>query len=309
MTYGPKFVKPVETAKVQVEIETFDSASDSSLKDECLNVESKSSVPEKVKVEKVKVEEVRKSIPEVVKEKPRTQSNYTRPTARYAEMYRNRSRSPRGNMRSWNHVKTRQFGSEFVFKNKACHICGSFEHLSYNCNYHMGRREVFGNTRVNGHNANNFTHPNPLSKMVPRSVLLSTGIKPISTARPVVTTASIKNRGYPKSPVTIFAKSSKTGIKTNFVKNNHKNNMWKSKVNNPAVSTARPAVTTARPNVSTGVFVNKKRVNQGNAVKASARWEWKPKETSNTNTPNGVSMTFDRYNYIDTRGRSKSFVA
>jgi hypothetical protein len=109
MTYGPKFVKRGETEKVQVEVETFDSASDSSLKDECLNVESKSSVPEKVKVE-----EVRKSIPDVVKEKPRTQSYHTRPTTRYAEMYRDRSRSPRGNMRSWNHVKTRQFGSDFV---------------------------------------------------------------------------------------------------------------------------------------------------------------------------------------------------
>jgi hypothetical protein len=303
MTYGPKFVKEAILEKVQVEVETFDSASDSSLKDECLNVESKSSVPEKAKVE------VRKSIPDVVKEKPRTQSNFTRPTIRYAEMYRDRSTSPRGNMRSWNHVKTRQFGSDFVFNNKACHICGSFDHLSYTCNYHMGRREVFGNTRVNGHNSNKITHPNPLSNMVPRSVLLTTGIKPISTARPAVATASSKNRIYPKSHVTTFVKSSKTGIKTHFEKNVHKNHMWRPKVSNPAVSTSRPAVTTTRPNVSTGVYVNKKRVNMGNAVKASARWEWKPKGTTTSNTPNGVSMTFDRYNYIDTRGRSKSFVA
>ena len=173
----------------------------------------------------------------------------------------------------------------------------------------MGRREVFRNTRVNGHNANNFSHPNPLSKMVPKSVLLSTGIKPISTARPAVATASSKNRGYPKSPVTIFGKSSKTGIKTHFEKNDHKNHMWRPKFTNPAVSTARHAVTTTRPTVSTGVFVNKKRVNMGNAVKASARWEWKPKGITTSNIPNGVSMTFDRYNYIDTRGRSKSFVA
>ena len=296
MTYGPKFIKEDDLEKVQVEVETFDSASDSSLKDECLNVETKSSVPENVR------EEVRKSIPDVVKEKPKSQSNSTRPTTRYAEMYRDRSTSPRGNMRSWNHVKTRQFGSDFVFNNKACHICGSFDHLSYTCNYHMGRREVFGNTRVNRHNSNNLTHPNSLSKMVPRSVLLSNGIKPISTARPAVTTASSKNRVYPKSPVTTFVKTSQTGKKTHFEKNVHKNHMWRPKFNNLAV-------TTARPNVSTGVFVNKKRVNQGNAVKASARWEWKPKGTTTSNTPNGVSMTFDRYNYIDTRGRSKSFVA
>lgn len=55
--------------------------------------------------------------------------------------------------------------------------------------------------------------------------------------------------------------------------------------------------------------MNNKRVNMGNVVKASARWEWKPKGTNTSNNPNGVSMTFDRYNYIYTRGRSKSFVA
>jgi hypothetical protein len=80
----------------------------------------------------------------------------------------------------------------------------------------MGRREVFGNTRVNGHNANNLTHPNPLSKMIPNSVLLNSGIKPISTARPAVATARNKNRVYPKSPVTTFVKSTQIGKKTNF---------------------------------------------------------------------------------------------
>lgn len=267
MTYGPKFVKEAVIEKVQVEVDTFDSASDSSLKDECLNVESKTSVPEKVRVE------VKKSIPEVVKEKPRSQSNFTRPTTRYAEMYRDRSTTPRGNMRSWNHVKTRQFGSDFVFNNKPCHICGSFDHLSYTCNFHIGRREVFGNTRVNGHNANNLTHPNPLSKMIPRYVLLNSGIKPISTARPAVATTRSKNRVYPKSPVTTFAKSTQTGKKANFEKKVYNNHKWVPKISKPAVSTARPTVTTARPKVSTGDSVNKKRVNIGNSIKASARWE------------------------------------
>jgi hypothetical protein len=136
MTYGPKFEKEVAIEKVQVEVDTFDSATDSSLKDESLTIESKTSVPESVKVD------VKKSIPDVVKEKPRTQDNFTRPTIRYVEMYRNMSTSPRGNKRSWNHVNSRQFGSDFEFNNKPCYICGNFEHLHYNCNYHMGRRET-----------------------------------------------------------------------------------------------------------------------------------------------------------------------
>jgi hypothetical protein len=142
-------------------------------------------------------------------------------------------------------------------------ICGSFDHLSYNCTYHLGRREVFGNTRVNGQNANNLTHPNPLSKMIPRSVLLNSGIKPISTARPAVSTARPavatarnKNRVYPKPPVTTFVKSTQTGKKTNFEKkvyNNHKRV--------PKIS--KPAVTTARPKVTTGGSVNKKKGKYG----------------------------------------------
>ncbi|GJW93146.1 putative ribonuclease H-like domain-containing protein [Tanacetum coccineum] len=48
--------------------------------------------------------------------------------------------------------------------------------------------------------------------------------------------------------------------------------------------------------------------NKGKAVKASARWIWKPKkifgEGSNVN---GVSVTFKKYQYIDTQGRLKDF--
>jgi hypothetical protein len=139
MTYGLKSLKVVVDEKAQVEIEAFESASDSSLKDENVNVESKTSVSESVKVN------IAKSIPEVVKkDMPRKQANYIRPTTRYAEMYRDRPTTPRGNKRSWNHVKSQQFGSDFEFNNKACHICGSFDHLHAKCNYHMEEGQYLG---------------------------------------------------------------------------------------------------------------------------------------------------------------------
>jgi hypothetical protein len=288
MTYGPKFVKEVTNKQVKVEADTFESASDSSLKDENVKVESKTSVPEKVKVE------VKKSIPEVVKvekEKPRNQANHTRPTTRYAEMYRSRSSTPRGNKRSWNHVKSQQFGSDFEFNNKSCHICGSFDHLHAYCNYHKGKREVFRNTRVNENNVNRNTHPNPLSKMIPRAVLLNSGIKSLSTARKV-------NRVYPKSPVksakpnTTFVKSTQTGKKTLYEKKVYYNQKWapKTKISMPTIAIANSVVATARPKVSTGDSVNKNGVKLGNAVKASARWEWKPKGINTSVNPNGVLM-------------------
>ena len=53
------------------------------------------------------------------------------------------------------------------------------------CNYHKGRKEVFGNTRVNENKFQKYTHPNPLSKMIPRAVQIKSGIKPLTFARKV----------------------------------------------------------------------------------------------------------------------------
>ena len=202
---------------------------------------------------------------------------------------------------------SQQLGSDFVFKNKACHICGSFDHLHANCDYHNGRRAVFGNKgmKENIFQRNTNTHPN--YNMIPRAVLLRSGLKHFSTDRPVNTAHP---NSPPKSPVrsnTTFSKPKHQKKEQMFEKRVGDTQKWVPKVRTArqAVTTGRPAVTTASPKVTTAKVVNKGMI--GNAVKASARWEWKPKGTSNN--PNGVSMTFDRYNYIDTRGRSKSILA
>ncbi|GJR18164.1 hypothetical protein Tco_0966691 [Tanacetum coccineum] len=63
-----------------------------------------------------------------------------------------------------------------------------------------------------------------------------------------------------------------------------------------AVNTARPKIVkTARPN---SAVVNDVRVNQANAVNASACWVWRPTK------PNSASFTLKKHNYIDARGRS-----
>ncbi|GJU53215.1 ribonuclease H-like domain-containing protein [Tanacetum coccineum] len=43
------------------------------------------------------------------------------------------SQRPRGNQRSWNGQKSHQLGVNFVFNNKACFICGNFDHFQYDC--------------------------------------------------------------------------------------------------------------------------------------------------------------------------------
>ncbi|GJY57141.1 hypothetical protein Tco_0456256 [Tanacetum coccineum] len=108
--------------------------------------------------------------------KSKQQEKPVRKPVKYAEMYR--SQKPRGNQRNWNNQKSQQLGNDFVMHNKACYVCGSFDHLQYTCKQKRqlnGQREekpVWNNARrVNHQNSPRITHPNPKRHMVPRKIL------------------------------------------------------------------------------------------------------------------------------------------
>ncbi|GJS70895.1 hypothetical protein Tco_0703736 [Tanacetum coccineum] len=129
------------------------------------------------------------TIPKVDVVRPKQQEKSVRKTVRYAEMYM--SQKPRGNQRNWNNQKSQQLGNDFVMHNKACYICGSFDHLQYTCKHkrHVnGQREekpVWKNTRrVNDHYSTRMTHSNPRRNMIPQAVLMRSGIKVVNTAKP-----------------------------------------------------------------------------------------------------------------------------
>ncbi|GJU94517.1 ribonuclease H-like domain-containing protein [Tanacetum coccineum] len=46
--------------------------------------------------------------------------------------------SPRGNKRNWNQQMSQKLESDFEMFNKACHVCGSFDHLKNDCNNWSG---------------------------------------------------------------------------------------------------------------------------------------------------------------------------
>ncbi|GKC14183.1 hypothetical protein Tco_1010965 [Tanacetum coccineum] len=103
--------------------------------------------------------------------------------------------SPRGNKRNWNQQMSQKLGSNFEMFNKACHVCGSFDHLKNDCNnwYNNGRfaKPVWTNVqRVNKQNFSKLTHPSPKRNMVPRTVLTRSGLISLNTARPVNTVQS-----------------------------------------------------------------------------------------------------------------------
>ncbi|GKA63052.1 hypothetical protein Tco_0762571 [Tanacetum coccineum] len=233
--------------------------------------------------------------------KPKNHEKSVKKSVRYAEMYR--SQSPRGNQRNWNGQKSNQLGSDFVMYNKACFICGSFDHVQAHCKYHPRERMVYGNNynRVNYNYTTNRTHPNAQRNMVPRAVLMKTGLKSFNTAR-TVNTAHPKSTVFSVKPMSHFLKSPQSTIKRPYqsktVLTNKKFTQKYNTAKAKAVNTARPkAVNTARPH---SAVVNAVRVNQENVVKALACWVWRPTKLDS------ASITLKKHNYIDARGRSKS---
>ncbi|GKD68009.1 hypothetical protein Tco_1322099 [Tanacetum coccineum] len=71
-----------------------------------------------------------------------------------------------------------------------------FDHMQANCNYHQRERVVSRNnyTRVNYNYSAKKTHPSAQRNMVPRAVLMNTGLRSPNTARPV-------NTAHPKTTV------------------------------------------------------------------------------------------------------------
>ncbi|GKC41260.1 putative ribonuclease H-like domain-containing protein [Tanacetum coccineum] len=122
-----------------------------------------------------------------------------------------------------------QLGSDFMMYNKACFICGSFDHVQAHRKYHQRKRMVYENNynRVNYNYTTNKTYPNAQRNMVPRVFLMKTGPKPFNTAR-IGNTAHPKSTVFSATSMSCFSKSAQSTAK--------------------AVNTAKPkAVNTARP--------------------------------------------------------------
>ncbi|GJT58201.1 ribonuclease H-like domain-containing protein [Tanacetum coccineum] len=105
-------------------------------------------VEELVSNDKLEKKNVFPTVAKIEFVRPKQQEKPVRKPVKYAEMYM--SRGPRGNQRKWNNQKSQQLGSDFVMYNKACFVCGSFDHVQANYNYHEKEKVVSGNnyTRV-----------------------------------------------------------------------------------------------------------------------------------------------------------------
>ncbi|GJS83145.1 putative ribonuclease H-like domain-containing protein [Tanacetum coccineum] len=162
----PKTVRP--SAPI---IEDWDTDSDN---DSVFRPKSDQTKPKFTKINFVKSDENVKS---VNKENTHRQVEYPR-----------KSQSPRDNRRNWNGLMTQKLGNGFESIKKACFVCGSFNHLIKDCDFHdkkivekpvlnnkgrvtsqMEIRPVWNNAqRVNHQNI--LTHPHPKRNFVPTAV-------------------------------------------------------------------------------------------------------------------------------------------
>ncbi|GJV85524.1 hypothetical protein Tco_1525422, partial [Tanacetum coccineum] len=170
-------------------------------------------------------------------------------------------------------------GSNFEMLNKACYMCGSFDHMQVDCNYQRVVKPVWNNAkRVNHQNFAKKTHPSPKKNMVPRAVLMQSGLVSLNTARQVNTAHPKITMNSARPMTNVFNKAHSTIRRPINNKTITKNSNFNQKVN-----TARPKavlndvkgnqVNTARPQA----ILNAVKGKQVNAIKASACWVWKPK--------------------------------
>ncbi|GKC92902.1 retrovirus-related pol polyprotein from transposon TNT 1-94 [Tanacetum coccineum] len=210
-------------------------------------------------------------------------------TVKQGDQNRQNTHTPRGNQRNWNNMISQRLGSNFEKINKAFYMCGSFDHLQYDCDNHQRQfnnkkmvKPVWNYTqRVNHQNFSRITHPSPKRNMVPKAVLMRSGLVSLTTARPV-------NTAQPKTIV-----NSARPMKNRFNTVSDKND-----------NTSRKAVVNAaRPKA----VLNAVKGNQVNAVKASACWVWKPKTKflDHVSKHNNASITLKKFDYVDAQGRSK----
>ncbi|GJR14792.1 putative ribonuclease H-like domain-containing protein [Tanacetum coccineum] len=126
------------------------------------------------------------------------------------------------------------------------------------------------------------THLSPKRNMVPKAVLMRSGLVSLTTARPVNTAQPRTTVNSARPMTNVFNKAYLTVRRPINNKTTTKNSNFNKRVNTVSgknVNTARPkaVVNAARPKA----VLNAVKGNQVNVVKASACWVWKPKTKGN----------------------------
>ncbi|GJS56055.1 hypothetical protein Tco_0629417 [Tanacetum coccineum] len=115
-----------------------------------------------------------------------------------ADQPRKVCQNPRNNSTSWNTPMPKKLGVGFLFTPKACFVCGSFNHLIKDCDFHdkrMVQKLVLNNVKMgtgqreirpvwtNAMRVNHQKFSNSRRNFAPTAVLTKSGLIPFSTVR------------------------------------------------------------------------------------------------------------------------------
>ncbi|GKB18522.1 hypothetical protein Tco_0852445, partial [Tanacetum coccineum] len=78
---------------------------------------------------KIKKKTFKPSFDKIEFVKPKQQEKSARKNNNHVEQNRQNIHTPKGNQRNWNNMMSQRLGSNFEMFNKACYVCGSFDHL------------------------------------------------------------------------------------------------------------------------------------------------------------------------------------
>ncbi|GJT86417.1 hypothetical protein Tco_1068134 [Tanacetum coccineum] len=214
------------------------------------------------------------------------------------------NKNPRNNRTNGNEKKTQKLGVGFQVTKKACFVCGSFNHLIKDCDFHdkkMVQKPMLNNEKKgtgprevrpvwnNAIRTNHQNFSNSKRNFEPTAVLTKSGLVPTNTARQSssrvavpVSTARPINTAAPKTFVNV-AKP-----RPNAFQKSH--------------SPSRRLVNFAKGKRVTSAV----RKQRSNVVKSSACWVWRPTgKVIDHVSKNSGSYICKKFEYVDPIGRLK----
>ncbi|GJW69396.1 ribonuclease H-like domain-containing protein [Tanacetum coccineum] len=215
-----------------------------------------------------------------------------------ADQPRKVSQNPRNNSTSWNIPKPKKLGVGFQFTPKACFVCGSFNHLIKDCDFHdkkMVQKPILNNVKkvtgqrevrpvwTNAMRVNHQKISNSRRNFAPTAVLTKSGLIPFSTARqsfsrkaapvsaarPFNTAVHKPFVNVAKPRTNVFQKAHSSLRRPFYQQTVLKNRNLSNKVNTANVI----SVNTVKRKRMTST-VGKQGIN---VVKSTTYWAWKPK--------------------------------
>ncbi|GKC22356.1 ribonuclease H-like domain-containing protein [Tanacetum coccineum] len=231
------------------------------------------------------------------------------------------TQNPKVDRRDWNGKMAQKLRLGFGSTKKACFVCGSYNHLIKDCDFHkkrMAKKSVLKNIGKNTGQReirpvwNNIQIINHQNKFVPSAVLTRSARVPVSNAKKSSLRATTSTSTF--RPVNTAAHTNRVNVsklRTNAFHKSHsptRRSFYKPTAPNTRISNKEVNIVRVNGvNTAGQTAVSAIKGNGVTGVKASAGYVWRPKMTdlNNVSKDNSGSWVSKRVNYIDLHNKLK----